>query len=85
MCVRRRRVGVNDTRMRKWLLSVSAFLRTTNRGVADAIAMWRSNVESEFAGVEPCLICYSVVATTNAALPKLKCHTCQVRRQSVWY
>ncbi len=75
----RRRVGVADTRMRKWLLSISAFLRTNNRGVADAIAMWRSNVESEFEGIEPCLICYSVIAATNAALPRLQCRTCQVR------
>jgi hypothetical protein len=41
---------VSDTRLRKWLLSIAAFLRTNNRGVGDAIAMWKANLESEFAG-----------------------------------
>ncbi len=81
----RRRVGVSDTRMRKWLLSISAFLRTNNRGVGDAISMWRRNVESEFEGVEPCLICYSVIAATNSALPRHQCHTCGVRERACCY
>ncbi|KAJ9505275.1 hypothetical protein QJQ45_023217 [Haematococcus lacustris] len=78
----RRKLGVNDMRLRKWLLSISAFLRTNNQGVAQALSMWRSNLESEFAGVEPCIICYSVVAATNSALPRLQCRTCQASVQS---
>jgi hypothetical protein len=38
-------VGVNDTKLRKWLLSISAFLRNQNRGVADAIELWKKNVD----------------------------------------
>lgn len=55
---RRRKVGVTDTRLRKWLLSISAFLRHQNRGVADAMALWKRSLDAEFEGVEPCLICY---------------------------
>ena len=36
-------------------------------------------VPQEFEGVEPCLICYSVIASTNSALPRLQCRTCSVR------
>lgn len=75
----RRKVGINDTRLRKWLLSISAFLRHQNQNVADAILLWKRNVDIEFEGVEPCLICYSVISTTNSALPRLECRTCHVR------
>ena len=66
-----------DARLRKWLLSISAFLRSQDAPVASAVALWRRNVEAEFAGLEPCLICYSVVATTNGGLPRLKCRQCR--------
>ncbi|KAG1654853.1 hypothetical protein FOA52_012197 [Chlamydomonas sp. UWO 241] len=75
----RRKVGVNDTKLRKWLLSISAFLRNQNRGVADAVELWKKNVDKEFEGVEPCLICYSVISATNSQLPRLQCRTCSVR------
>nr|ADF43172.1 294687m [Chlamydomonas reinhardtii] len=75
----RRKVGVNEGRLRKWLLSISTFLRHQNGSVADAICLWRRNVDSEFAGVEACLICYSVISSVNAQLPRLVCRTCGVR------
>ena len=46
----RRRVGVSEARLRKWLLSISAFLRTQNGSVAEAIALWKRNVDKEFEG-----------------------------------
>ncbi|KAK9831453.1 hypothetical protein WJX81_006515 [Elliptochloris bilobata] len=75
----RRRVGMSEGRLRKWLLSMLAFLRSQNGSLADAMALWRSNCEREFAGVEECLICYAVVAPSNGQLPKLACHTCAKR------
>ena len=147
-------MGINDTKLRKWLLSISAFLRNQNRGVADAVELWKKNVDKvwrvwtqcgqsvkgenvdkmqrasgmqarelawgglqtkngyprlpplppsppplpsrtkpacdnylsaspplpqEFEGVEPCLICYSVISATNSQLPRLQCRTCAVR------
>ncbi|KAG2437620.1 hypothetical protein HYH02_011259 [Chlamydomonas schloesseri] len=75
----RRKVGVNEGRLRKWLLSIATFLRHQNGSVADAICLWRRNVDSEFAGVEACLICYSVISSVNAQLPRLVCRTCGVR------
>ncbi|GAX79187.1 hypothetical protein CEUSTIGMA_g6627.t1 [Chlamydomonas eustigma] len=75
----RRKVGVSDNKLRKWLLSMSAFMRNQNRGVVDAIELWKRNVDKEFEGVEPCLICYSIVSATNSQLPRLQCRTCNVR------
>ncbi|KXZ44895.1 hypothetical protein GPECTOR_61g848 [Gonium pectorale] len=75
----RRKVGVDETRLRKWLLSIATFLRHQNGSVADAIGLWKRNVDSEFAGVEACLICYSVISSVNAQLPRLVCRTCNVR------
>lgn len=71
-------VGVSDTKLRKWLLSIAAYLRNQNASVAAAVALWKKNVDREFAGVEPCLICYSVISATNHQLPRLKCRTCAV-------
>ena len=70
---------MSEGRLRKWLLSMLAFLRSQNGSLADAMGLWRANCEREFAGVEECLICYAVVAPTNGQLPKLACHTCAKR------
>ncbi|KAK9814167.1 hypothetical protein WJX72_001547 [[Myrmecia] bisecta] len=72
----RRKVGVAEGRLRKWLLSITAFLRNQNGSVAEAIALWQRNVGKEFEGVEECLICYSVVSATDGKLPRLQCNTC---------
>ncbi len=48
-----------EGRLRKWLLSIAAFLRGQNGGLGDAMALWRDNCAREFDGLEECLICYS--------------------------
>ena len=76
----RRAVGVPDARVRRWLLSAAALLRAQNGGLAGAVHLWRANVAREFAGVEECLICYSVVATAGGGgLPRHACRTCGKR------
>ena len=75
----RRSVGVNEARLRKWLLSITAFLRNRNGAAAGAIQMWRRNVDSEFEGHEECLICYSIVQPSTGDLPRLACRTCRKR------
>lgn len=72
----RRKIAVPDKKLRKWLLSIASFLQNQNCSMADAIRMWKSNVDQEFAGVEPCLICYSVINASNRSPPKMKCKTC---------
>jgi len=69
-------MGIPKAKLRKWLISIAAFLRNQNCSMADALAAWRANVGAEFAGVEPCLICYSVICSSNRSLPRMKCKTC---------
>ncbi|KAL2613161.1 hypothetical protein R1flu_024853 [Riccia fluitans] len=71
-----RRMGIDETLLRKWILSMAAFLRNQNGAVSEAIQMWKRNVDREFEGVEPCPICYSIIHTSNHSLPRLACKTC---------
>ncbi|MCO5575766.1 hypothetical protein L7F22_029570 [Adiantum nelumboides] len=43
-----KRLGISETRLRKWTLSMAAFLRNQNGAVAEAIQIWRQNVDREF-------------------------------------
>lgn len=72
-------VGVTEGKLRKWLLSVTAFLANQNGSIAEAIALWQRNVQKEFEGVEECLICYSIVSASDGKLPKMHCRTCSKR------
>ncbi|KAJ7543989.1 hypothetical protein O6H91_09G060900 [Diphasiastrum complanatum] len=72
-----RRMGISENRLRKWILSMAAFLRNQNGAVAEAILVWKRNVDREFEGVEECPICYSIIHTSNHSLPRLACRTCK--------
>eukprot|EP00250_Pteridium_aquilinum_P021475 c25138_g1_i1 orf=481-6414(-) len=72
-----RRLGISETRLRKWMLSMASFLRNQNGAVAEAIQIWKQNVDREFEGVEECPICYSIIHTANHSLPRLACRTCK--------
>ena len=71
------RAGVTEARARKWSLAVGAILRHQNGAVAAGLATWRANVDREFAGVEPCPICYLVIHGANHQLPRLRCGQCR--------
>ncbi|XP_078436536.1 HEAT/U-box domain-containing protein isoform X2 [Wolffia australiana] len=72
-----RSLGVSEVKQRKWLLSLTAFVCNQNGAIAEAIRIWKSNLEREFEGVEECPICYSIIHTTNHSLPRLACKTCK--------
>ncbi|KAK8946965.1 E3 ubiquitin-protein ligase listerin [Platanthera zijinensis] len=72
-----RSLGISDVKKRKWLLSLTAFVRNQNGAIAEAIRIWKSNFDKEFDGVEECPICYSIIHTTNHSLPRLACKTCK--------
>jgi hypothetical protein len=75
-------VGIKDGRLRKWLLSIAVFLRNQNQGVLDAIGLWKANLEQEFAGVEPCLVCMCVISTVNGQVSMRRC--CFFETKEVW-
>ncbi|XP_009417968.2 E3 ubiquitin-protein ligase listerin isoform X1 [Musa acuminata AAA Group] len=72
-----RSLGISEVRQRKWLLSLTAFIRNQNGAIAEAILIWKSDFDKEFLGVEECPICYSIIHTTNHSLPRLACKTCK--------
>lgn len=43
-----KQVGVGEGRLRKWLLSISAFLRNQNGSILDAMSLWKANVDQAF-------------------------------------
>jgi hypothetical protein len=72
-----RRLGISEALLRKWILSMAAFLRNQNGALSEAVQMWKRNVDREFEGVEECPICYSIIHTSNHTLPGLACKTCK--------
>ena len=48
-------VGVSESRLRHWLLSITARLQAQNGGLLPALALWRKNCAKEFAGELPAL------------------------------
>ncbi|KAK4274883.1 hypothetical protein QN277_018048 [Acacia crassicarpa] len=72
-----RSLGISEVKQRKWLMSMVLFVRNQNGALAEAIGIWKRNFDKEFEGVEECPICYSVIHTTNHALPRLACKTCK--------
>uniref|UniRef100_A0A1D1ZG63 E3 ubiquitin-protein ligase listerin n=2 Tax=Anthurium amnicola TaxID=1678845 RepID=A0A1D1ZG63_9ARAE len=72
-----RSLGVSEVKQRKWLLSLTAFVCNQNGAIAEAIRIWKNNLDREFEGVEECPICYSIIHTTNHSLPRLACKTCK--------
>jgi hypothetical protein len=71
-----KRVGISEARLRKWMLTVSSILQHQNGAVAEGLMLWRSNIDREFKGVEPCPICYLVIHGTNHQTPRLVCRQC---------
>jgi len=72
-----KKAGVNEALWRKWLLSMMTLLMTQDGSILDAVLLWHQNLDSHFAGVEVCSICYSIFHLSNYDLPRLACKTCR--------
>lgn len=70
-------VGLSESVLRKWLLQITAYLKSSNGSICSALVMWKENIEKQFEGVEECPICYSIVHSSNRSLPRLSCQTCK--------
>lgn len=73
----RSKVGMSEARWRKTLLGMSTLLRSKDGSLAEAVELWRQNLDKTFQGAEECPICYSVLHPSTAALPKMQCRTCK--------
>lgn len=73
----RSRIGMSESRWRKTLLGMMTLLRAKDGTLAEAVELWRRNLDKTFQGAEECPICYSVLHLATAALPKMQCRTCK--------
>jgi len=71
------RVGISESKVRKWLLGITVLLRNQNGGILEAAALWKENTDKMFEGLEECAICYFVVSNTDRTLPKMVCGVCR--------
>ena len=67
---------------KRWQLSITTSLLSSNGGLYEAIQGFFLNVDGHFAGVTDCAICYSVLHATHHTLPRMTCRTCQHRFHS---
>jgi hypothetical protein len=77
-----RRLGVQKTQWRNWMLQLTMFLTYQNGSVVDGLMLWKRNVDKRFEGVDDCMICYSVLHGTSYHLPRMECRTCHKRFHS---
>ena len=72
----RKTLGVSESRFKRWALQMRQILNNQDGTLLDALMLWKRYVEKEFEGVEPCPVCYSVLAVKTHELPNLQCKTC---------
>lgn len=67
---------IPENQWKRWKLQIIQLLGQQDGSVIDAILVWKSNVDKEFEGVEPCPICYSILHPKTRQMPTLVCKTC---------
>uniref|UniRef100_UPI00398EDAED E3 ubiquitin-protein ligase listerin isoform X2 n=1 Tax=Pristiophorus japonicus TaxID=55135 RepID=UPI00398EDAED len=77
-----KRVGVAVQQWRNWMLQLNTFLNLQNGSIMEGLALWKSNVDKRFEGIEECMICFSVIHGSNYSLPKKACRTCKKKFHS---
>lgn len=73
----RSRIGMSEARWRKTLLGMTTLLRAKDGTLAEAVELWRRNLDKTFQGAEECPICFSVLHLMTATLPRMQCRTCK--------
>lgn len=77
-----KRARVDAAQWRRWLLQLSVFVANQNGSLMDGLLLWKANLDKHFAGVDDCMICFSVIHSSNHSLPKMVCRTCKKKFHS---
>jgi hypothetical protein len=72
----RRTLGIPEKKWKRWALNIRVMLNNQDGTLLDALMLWKENVDKEFAGLEPCPVCYSIISVKTHELPNLQCSTC---------
>ena len=70
------RLGIPESKWKRWSFQVIHLLSGQDGTLIDGILLWKKNLDREFEGLEPCVICYSLLHAKTMALPTLACPTC---------
>ena len=70
-------------------LSLSLFIFSSplpllpqNGSILEGLLLWKTNLDKHFAGLDDCMICFSIIHGSNYSLPKMICRTCKKRFHS---
>ncbi|XP_069746128.1 E3 ubiquitin-protein ligase listerin isoform X2 [Narcine bancroftii] len=77
-----KRVGVAAQQWRNWMMQLNTFLNLQNGSIMEGLALWKSNVDKRFEGIEECMICFSVIHGSNYSLPRKACRICKKKFHS---
>jgi hypothetical protein len=69
-------LGIPEKRWKRWALQIRQMLNNQDGTLLDALMLWKENVDKDFAGLEPCPVCYSILSVKTHELPNLECNTC---------
>lgn len=69
-------LGIPGKRWKRWALQIRQMLNNQDGTLLDALMLWKENVDKDFAGLEPCPVCYSILSVKTHELPNLECNTC---------
>lgn len=69
--------GLGKSQWQRWRMQLMALLTNRDGTFADAVALWKKNLDQELSGAEPCPICYSVISLGSMRLPTEQCGTCR--------
>ena len=69
---------LDNTKVRRWIYNVSAFLANHSGSVIDAIDMWYQHLK-ELTDMDHCIICFCLIHPTSKELPGLTCKTCHLK------
>jgi hypothetical protein len=69
-------LGIPEKRWKRWALQIRQMLNNQDGTLLDALMLWKENVDKDFAGLEPCPVCYSILSVKTHELPNLQCNTC---------
>uniref|UniRef100_A0A1X7TC72 E3 ubiquitin-protein ligase listerin n=1 Tax=Amphimedon queenslandica TaxID=400682 RepID=A0A1X7TC72_AMPQE len=53
-----------------------------NGSILEGLLLWKSNLDKHFAGLDDCMICFSIIHGSTYSLPKMICRTCKKRFHS---
>jgi len=69
--------GMGETKWRRVIMQITTLLSNRDGTVLDGVLLWKENLDKQFAGIEPCPICYSIIHMVTHTAPRLHCSTCR--------